>query len=148
MKFIQKIFDAKRRHFVKGGRFEKFYPLFEAFETFFFIPGNVTKNDAHVRDSLDLKRLMSMVVVSLIPPLFFGIYNSGYQSSLASGLPVTFVAVFIKGLQIVLPVIIVSYGVGFAWEVLFASIRKHNISEGFLVTGLLFPLTLPPTYGS
>ncbi|MFA9498451.1 MAG: RnfABCDGE type electron transport complex subunit D, partial [Deltaproteobacteria bacterium] len=145
MKFIQKIFDSKRKHFVEGGRFEKFYPLFEAFETFFFIPGNVTKNDAHVRDSLDLKRLMSLVIVALIPPLFFGIYNTGYQSNLGSGLPVTLVAVFIKGLQIVLPIIMVSYGVGFAWEVLFASIRKHNISEGFLVTGLLFPLTLPPT---
>jgi Na+-transporting NADH:ubiquinone oxidoreductase subunit B len=118
MKFIQKIFDSKRNHFVEGGRFEKFHPIFEAFETFFFIPANVTKNDAHVRDNLDLKRLMSLV---------------------------TFAAVFIKGLQIVLPIIIVSYGVGFAWEVLFASIRRHNISEGFLVTGLLFPLTLPPT---
>jgi Na+-transporting NADH:ubiquinone oxidoreductase subunit B len=145
MKFIQKIFDSKRNHFVEGGRFEKFHPLFEAFETFFFIPANVTKNDAHVRDNLDLKRLMSLVIVSLVPPLFFGIYNSGYQSNLASELPVTFVAVFIKGLQIVLPIIIVSYGVGFAWEVLFASVRRHNISEGFLVTGLLFPLTLPPT---
>jgi Na+-transporting NADH:ubiquinone oxidoreductase subunit B len=145
MRFIEKFFDARRKHFVAGGRLEKLYPLFEAFETFFFIPGHVTKNDAHVRDSLDLKRLMSFVIVALIPPLFFGIFNTGYQSNLASGLPVTFFAVFTKGVQIVLPIIMVSYGVGFAWEVLFASIRKHNISEGFLVTGLLFPLTLPPT---
>ena len=145
MKFLKKIFDSKRKHFAQGGRFEKLHPIFEATETFFFIPGIVTKNDAHVRDSLDLKRLMSMVIIALIPPLFFGIYNTGFQSNIASGLPVTFIAVSLKGLRIVLPVIIVSYVVGFLWEILFASIRKHSISEGFLVTGLLFPLTLPPT---
>jgi len=145
MKFLKKIFDSKRKHFAQGGRFEKLHPIFEATETFFFIPGIVTKNDAHVRDSLDLKRLMSMVIIALIPPLFFGIYNTGFQSNIASGLPVTFIAVSLKGLRIVLPVIIVSYVVGFFWEILFASIRKHSISEGFLVTGLLFPLTLPPT---
>ena len=88
---------------------------------------------------------MSIVIVALMPPLFFGIYNTGYQSNLAYGLPLSFFTVFVKGLWIVMPVIIVSYSVGFFWEIVFASIRKHNISEGFLVTGLLFPLTLPPT---
>lgn len=145
MKFIEDFFDSKRKHFIEGGHLQRLYPLFEAFETLFFIPGHVTRNAPHVRDSLDLKRLMSTVIVALIPLLLFGIYNTGYQSNLSSGLPVGFTAVFLKGLSIVLPVIMVSYGVGFFWEVLFASIRKHNISEGFLVTGLLFPLTLPPT---
>ncbi len=145
MKFLRDLFETHRKHFSEGGRFEKLHPFFDAVETFFFIPGIVTKTKPHVRDSLDLKRFMSMVIVALIPPLFFGIYNTGYQSNLASGLPVTFMAVSLKGLEIVLPIIIVSYAVGLAWETLFASIRKHNISEGFLVTGLLFPLTLPPT---
>jgi Na+-transporting NADH:ubiquinone oxidoreductase subunit B len=145
MKLLKKLFDSKRVHFTEGGRLEKLSSLFEATETFFFIPGNTTQNDPHVRDSLDLKRLMSIVILALMPPLFFGIYNTGYHSNLASGLPVNFTAVILKGLWIVLPIIIVSYVVGFFWEVLFASIRKHHISEGFLVTGLLFPLTLPPT---
>lgn len=145
MKFIQNIFDSNRKLFSKDGKFHKFYPLFEAFETFFFIPGNVTRTSPHVRDSLDLKRLMSIVILAQIPPLFFGIYNTGYQSNFASGLSLNFTAVFMQGLWIVSPIIMVSYGVGFFWEVLFASIRKHHISEGFLVTGLLFPLTLPPT---
>ncbi len=145
MKLIKDFFNSKRELFSEEGKFKKFYPLFEAFETFFFIPGRVTPRDPHVRDSLDLKRLMSIVLLAQIPPLFFGIYNTGYQSNFASGLSLTFTAVLTKGLWIVLPIIAVSYGVGFFWEVLFASIRKHHISEGFLVTGLLFPLTLPPT---
>lgn len=145
MKYIKDFFDSKREYFAEGGRFEKFKPLFDATETFFFIPGIATQNGPHVRDSLDLKRLMSIVIVALMPPLFFGIYNTGYQSNLAYGLPLSFFTVFVKGLWIVMPVIIVSYSVGFFWEIMFASIRKHNISEGFLVTGLLFPLTLPPT---
>lgn len=145
MKIIRNFFDANRKHFVDGGRFEKIYPLFEAIETFFFIPGRVTRKGPHLRDSLDLKRFMSTVLLALIPPLFFGIYNTGYQSNLASGLPLTFSDVILKGLWIVVPIIAVSYAVGLSWEILFASIRKHTISEGFLVTGLLFPLTLPPT---
>ncbi len=145
MKIIKNIFDKQRHHFARGGKFEKLKPLFEAAETFFFIPGIPTAKDSHVRDNLDLKRFMSIVVLALIPPLFFGIYNTGYQSHLVSGLSLSFSAVFLKGLLIVLPIILVSYVVGFFWEILFAVIRKHHISEGFLVTGLLFPLTLPPT---
>jgi len=145
MKIIKNIFDKNRHHFATGGKFEKFKPLYEATETFFFIPGIPTVKDSHVRDNLDLKRFMSIVVLALMPPLFFGIYNAGYQSHLASGLSLNLSAVFFKGLFIVLPIILVSYIVGFFWEILFAVIRKHHISEGFLVTGLLFPLTLPPT---
>jgi Na+-transporting NADH:ubiquinone oxidoreductase subunit B len=145
MKLLSNFFNANRKHFSEGGKLEKIHPLFEAIETLFFIPGHVTQKDPHLRDSLDLKRLMSTVILALMPPLFFGIYNTGYQSHLASGLPLTFTSVFLKGLWIVLPVILVSYAVGLFWEVLFASARKHYISEGFLVTGLLFPLTLPPT---
>jgi len=145
MKIIKNIFDKQRHYFTSGGKFEKLKPLFEAAETFFFIPGIPTVKDSHVRDNLDLKRFMSIVVLALMPPLFFGIYNAGYQSNLSSGLPLAFSTVFFKGLFIVLPIILVSYVVGFFWEILFAVVRKHNISEGLLVTGLLFPLTLPPT---
>ncbi|MBW2592813.1 MAG: NADH:ubiquinone reductase (Na(+)-transporting) subunit B [Deltaproteobacteria bacterium] len=145
MKLIKNFFERRQHLFAKGGKFEKLGPFFEATETFFFIPGIPTTKDVHVRDSLDLKRFMSIVILALMPPLIFGIYNAGYQSSLASGLPLGFGTVFLKGLVIVLPIIFVSYGVGFFWEILFAVIRRHPISEGLLVTGLLFPLTLPPT---
>jgi len=145
MKFIKDIFNSARPHFTKGGKYEKFDPLFQATETFFFIPANITKTDAHIRDNLDLKRFMSVVILALVPIFFFGLYNAGYQSNLASGRDLSFASVIAQGCWIVLPLVIVSYAVGFFWELLFAVVRKHEISEGFLVTGLLFPMTLPPT---
>jgi len=86
-----------------------------------------------------------VVLLSLMPVLFFGMYNTGYQSGLARGESLDFWSAFLSGAWVVLPIIIVSYAVGFFWEILFAAIRRHPISEGFLVTGMLFPLTLPPT---
>ncbi|MBA2879714.1 Na+-transporting NADH:ubiquinone oxidoreductase subunit B [Desulfosalsimonas propionicica] len=144
-KNLRKIFDVPRKHFESGGRLEKLGPLFEAIEDVFFFPAEATKNRPLVRDSLDLKRFMSSVLVALIPPLLFGIYNTGYHSRLASEMSTAFIPSFTTGLGTVLPIILVSYAVGLFWELLFAAIRKHPISEGFLVTGLLFPLTLPPT---
>jgi Na+-transporting NADH:ubiquinone oxidoreductase subunit B len=145
MKALKRLFNATRPHFETGGRLEKLHPLFDAIETVAFAPALTTTADAHVRDSLDLKRYMTFVIIALMPPFFFGIYNTGYQSHLASGLSLGFVPVMMRGAWVVLPMLMVSYAVGLFWEVLFASIRKHNISEGFLVTGLLFPMTLPPT---
>jgi Na+-transporting NADH:ubiquinone oxidoreductase subunit B len=145
MKPVRKIFDAGRRHFQPGGRLALLAPLFAAMETFFFIPGETNRQQPYVRDSLDLKRFMSVVILALVPPLLFGIYNAGLQASRAAGLSPDVISVMARGLRIVLPLIIVSYGVGFFWEALFAAVRRHPISEGFLVTGLLFPLTLPPT---
>ena len=145
MKFIKAICDKQRPHFSKGGKFEKLAPLFNATETFFFIPGDTTRNDTHIRDGLDLKRFMSFVIIALMPSFLFGVYNAGYQSNLSSGLNAEFIPAIISGFKIVIPLVIVSYSVGFFWEILFASIRRHPISEGFLVTGLLFPMTLPPT---
>ena len=145
MKLIADLFDKSRPHFERGGALARLNPLFDAIETVFFSTGVTTQTDAHVRDSLDLKRFMSFVLVALVPPCVFGIYNAGYQSNLASGASLGLWAAFSKGLFIFLPLLMVSYGVGLFWEILFASIRKHQISEGFLVTGLLFPLTLPPT---
>lgn len=142
---LRKIFDVSRPVFEKGGRLEKLHPLFDAVETVFFQPAIATGSRPFVRDSLDLKRFMSFVLVALIPPLLFGIYNTGYQAHQAAGLSTDLFSVVLSGLEIVLPIIIVSYGVGLFWETLFAAVRKHPISEGFLVTGLLFPLTLPPT---
>ena len=145
MHFIQKQFDKYRKHFEEGGRLSFLYPFFDATETFFFIPGHSTRQDAHVRDSLDLKRYMSFVLVALAAPLLFGIYNAGYQSNLFSGQSTAFIPAMLRGLRLVLPIILVTYAVGFFWETTFATIRNHPISEGFLVTGMLFPLTLPPT---
>jgi len=145
VKALNTIFDSLRKYFEAGGRLEKLKPLFDATETFFFIPGDVTKEGPHIRDSLDLKRYMSIVIIAILPTFFWGIYNTGYQSIASTGSHVSFLTAIFKGLEIVLPMVIVSYGVGFFWETIFASVRKHNISEGFLVTGLLFPLILPPT---
>ncbi len=145
MKLIKKIFDSQRKHFSETGNLKALKPLFDAFETFFFIPAITAQQTPYIRDSIDLKRFMSIVILALLPPFIYGVYNTGHQSILAQGLPLDLPVILIRGFEIILPVIIVSYAVGFFWEVLFASIRKHNISEGFLVTGLLFPLTLPPT---
>jgi Na+-transporting NADH:ubiquinone oxidoreductase subunit B len=145
MKIVKKMFDAPKKYFEKGGVFEKFYPVYEANRTLFLFPGHTTQNGPNVRDSLDLKRVMSFVIIALLPLFFFGIYNTGYHSNLAAGDSLEFKAVIIRGLIIVMPLVVVSYSVGLFWEGLFAVIRGHNISEGFLVTGLLYPLILPPT---
>jgi len=148
MKFILHQLEALAPHFEPGGKFEKLYPLFEAGDTFLFSPADTTKGSTHVRDAIDLKRVMIMVVVALIPCTLFGIWNAGqqylYVNQIDSVLPPFLDAMF-HGALIVLPIIIVSYAVGGLWEVLFCVVRKHEINEGFLVTGLLFPLTLPPT---
>jgi len=143
--YLRSFFDKNRLYFADGGKFKKLAPLFEALETIFFIPAIRTKNAPFVRDAIDLKRFMSIVLLALTPPLVFGIYNTGYQSLQAGGGNLTFFNVCLNGLMTVLPMIVVSYTVGFFWEILFSVIRKHPISEGFLVTGLLFPMTLPPT---
>jgi len=131
--------------FEKGGKFERLYPLYEAGDTFARTPGDVTKEAPHVRDSIDQKRLMMFVIYALLPSLFFGIWNAGNQFNTANGVDSTFVSDILRGSIMVLPIVFVSYLVGGLWEVLFAVVRKHEINEGFLVTGMLFPLVLPPT---
>ena len=143
-KYIQHLFDARRDLFEEGGKLEKLGPFYEATEAFFLYPVIPTEKKPVIRDSLDLKRFMSLVIVALLPPTIFGIWNAGHQSRLASGMSTELLPVFLTGLYFVLPIILVSYVVGFFWETLFAAIRKHPISEGLLVTGLLYPLTLPP----
>lgn len=142
---LRRFFEQNSAHFSEGGRLHKLRPLFEAFETIFFIPAIPTRRAPFIRDGIDLKRFMSVVLLALMPPLFFGIYNTGHLTLAASGADPGFFDSFFSGLKTVMPLIIVSYGAGFFWEILFSIIRRHPISEGFLVTGLLFPMTLPPT---
>ncbi len=145
MNFIKKLFDSQKKHFNEKGKLNFLKPLFDATETFFFIPGETTSKGPHIRDSIDLKRFMSFVILALMPAFIFGIYNAGYQSLAAAGAPITFFRSLGQGVYIVMPLVIISYGVGFSWEIVFASVRKHPISEGFLVTGLLYPMILPPS---
>lgn len=145
MKLLRKFFESQRRHFAEGGKLARLYPFFESIESIFYAPEHVTRQSPNVRDSLDVKRYMTLVIIALLPHYAFGVYNVGYQSHLASGLPVTFLAVVLTGLKVVAPLVIVTYFVGFFWETLFAVIRKHEISEGLFVTCALFPLTIPPT---
>ena len=146
MKFLLNMTDKVRKHFEKGGKLEKIAPLFDAGDTFMFTPPTVTEKGAHVRDAADLKRVMMTVIYAVLPCFFFGMWNAGNQYNMATvGAPAGFVADMIRGLIIVMPIVIVSYGVGGFWEVLFSCVRKHEVNEGLLVTGLFFPLILPPT---
>ena len=145
MKFLQNTFEKLKPHFEKGGKLEKLYPLYEALDTFAFTPAATTTSYPHIRDHFDMKRLMVFVVIALIPPVLMAMYNTGLQALQAQGLPTSVSNCFFFGSKTILPIILVSYAAGGFWEFLFAVVRKHEINEGFLVTGLLFPLTLPPT---
>ncbi len=166
MRFLRRILDRQARHFEPGGRFERFYPLYEAPDTFLYTPGKTTAGAAHVRDALDLKRLMMTVVVALVPCVLMAMWNTGRQIHLAIaggatalpnwrtdamemlGLPFdasSLLANTAHGALYYLPVLVVTFAVGGLWEGLFAVVRRHDVNEGFLVTGMLFPLVLPPT---
>ena len=145
MKQILDKHDELRPHFEKGGKFEKLWPLFDAQDTFMFTPPETTHSGSHVRDAVDLKRVMITVVLALFPCILMGIWNAGMNYNTASGLDTGLVSNLTRGAILVLPIIFVSYAAGGFWEVLFACARRHEINEGFLVTGMLFPLTLPVT---
>jgi Na+-transporting NADH:ubiquinone oxidoreductase subunit B len=143
VKLLRKKLDNIKPHFQKGGRFEMLHSTFDAFETFLFVPDKVTSYGAHIRDSIDMKRTMIIVVVSMVPALLFGMWNVGYQHFIATGTDAGFLETFIYGFLQVLPIIIVSYASGLAVEFIFAQVRGHEVNEGFLVTGMLIPLILP-----
>lgn len=166
MQFLKDMHLNVKHHFEKGGKLEFFYPLWEAQFTGLFTPGSVTRTASHVRDGLDNKRLMITVVIALVPCMAMATYNTGYQALLAIaqgampldswqtslfetlGLPFDFrnpIACIVYGLLFYGPVVVASMATGGIVEPLVAMIRKHEINEGFLVTGLLIPLTLPPT---
>ncbi len=172
MKAVRRMLDRMAVPFGEGRRLHRLYPLFEAVDTFTFTPGKVTRGSTHVRDGMDLKRLMITVVAALVPAILWGIYNTGYQANLTIGRlaaggdaaafsldnwrtslyvamgfgfdPAGIAGCFVHGLLYYLPILVVTFVAGGAWEVLFATVRRHEINEGFLVTGFLFPMILPP----
>jgi Na+-transporting NADH:ubiquinone oxidoreductase subunit B len=166
VRFLRDFFDKQEKHFLKGGKLEKLYFLYEAIDGFMFTPDKVTRYPSFVRDAMDLKRMMMMVVYALVPTVLMALYNTGYQANL--GLtqlgqstiggwreavlaflgvghdPGNILANMILGALFFFPVYIITLAAGGFWEVIFATVRKHEINEGFLVTSLLFPLILPP----
>lgn len=143
MKFLRKYFDKIKPTFSPGGKLSMFHSTFDAFETFLFVPNTVTMKGSHVRDSIDMKRTMSVVVFALVPCLLFGMWNAGYQHYLSIGQLPGFFPTFWFGLLKVLPIVIVSYIVGLGIEFAFAQSRGHEVNEGFLVSGILIPLIMP-----
>ena len=143
MNFIRNNLDKIKKPFEKGGKLEKFYPAFDAFETFLFVPNHNTIKGSHIRDAVDLKRTMVTVIIALMPALFYGIYNTGYQYFIQSGLEFTFLDAMIHGAYKIFPMIVVSYVVGLSIEFGFAVYRGHQVNEGYLVTGLLIPMIMP-----
>jgi Na+-transporting NADH:ubiquinone oxidoreductase subunit B len=166
VRFLRQMLDKQEKIFSKGSKLEKLYPLFEAGDTFMFTPGTVTRGAPHVRDAMDFKRMMITVVVALVPTVLMALYNTGLQANralqtlgvdvaqgwrgelltqLGLGLnPTGVVDNVVHGALYFLPVYLVTIAAGGVWEALFACVRRHPISEGFLVTSLLFALILPP----
>lgn len=168
---LKHFFEKIEPHFHKGAKYEKWYPLFEAIATVFYTAGNVTQKTIHVRDALDSKRMMILVWLSLFPAMLYGIYNVGSQSIIAInhlnlleaniandwhyafahaiGLDLSLHASWLSkmalGAIFFVPIAVTIFVVGGFWEVLFATVRKHEINEGFFVTSMLFALIVPPT---
>jgi Na+-transporting NADH:ubiquinone oxidoreductase subunit B len=145
MKSIEKL--MRKMEPTHDSKWAKFHPVWDALYTFAFTPGETTQKGAHIRDGIDLKRTMFMVIVALIPCLLFGIYNTGHFHYVALGTAGDYMDLFgdklVYGLIKVLPIVIVSYGVGLGVEFIFCIRNKHAIQEGFLVTGMLIPLIVP-----
>lgn len=166
MSKLRNYLDSIHPLFIKGGRFEKYYVLYEMVDTFIYTPADVTPHAPHARDALDIKRVMTYVVIATMPCILVGLWNIGYQANTAMitlglteipgwrGLllslfgfaydPGSVIGNFIHGFSYFLPIYVVTILVGGIWEVVFAAIRNHEVNEGFLVTSMLFALTLPP----
>jgi Na+-transporting NADH:ubiquinone oxidoreductase subunit B len=143
LKALRNFLDNIKPRFEKGGKFEKFHSTFDAFETLLFVPNTTTKGGVHIRDAVDLKRTMAVVVMAVMPALLFGMWNVGYQHFLSVGQEASFGETFFFGFLKVFPIIVVSYVVGLGIEFGFAQWRGHDVNEGFLVTGMLIPLIVP-----
>ena len=145
MKLLRKIFDKAHEKLNSNEKTKKFFPLVDAFDTLMFTPNHVTNKGSHVRDAIDLKRTMMIVIIALVPCLLFGIYNTGYQHFrvLNQLTDVGFWEIFLKGSLVVLPLVIVSYSSGLFVEFIFAIRNGHSVQEGFLVSGMLIPLCMP-----
>ena len=165
---LRSLLDRLASHFEEGGRLHRWFALYEATDTFLYRPGSVTRSTAHVRDCLDLKRMMILVWLCTFPAMFFGMWNVGYQANLAFAAQPDLLAAqtgwrfevlrhlagfdpssvwhnLLGGALWFVPIYAVTFAVGGFWEVLFATIRRHEVNEGFFVTSVLFALTLPPT---
>jgi Na+-transporting NADH:ubiquinone oxidoreductase subunit B len=145
LKFLRKIFDNAHDKLNSNEKTKKFFPLIDAFDTLMFTPNHVTKKGSHIRDAIDLKRTMMLVIIALVPCLLFGIYNTGYQHFRVLNQlgDVTFWEIILKGALVVLPLVVVSYGAGLFVEFIFAIRNGHTVQEGFLVSGMLIPLCMP-----
>lgn len=165
---IRQFLDGIEHHFEKGGKYERWYALYEAVDTIFYSPASVTSTTSHVRDGIDLKRIMITVWLCTFPAMFFGMWNIGFQANsfLAEnpdalmgdgGLRTAFISAlagnnaasiwdnFVYGMAYFVPIYFVTFVVGGFWEVLFATVRRHEVNEGFFVTSVLFALVCPPT---
>ena len=146
MKFLRNQLDKVKHNFEKGQKWEKYYYAYEAIDTFLYAPN--TTNDvkgSQIRDAIDLKRLMMTVIIAMVPCLLFGVWNVGHQHFLAIGQAgATLGEKLLVGAIQVVPIVIISYGVGLGIEFIFATLRRHPVNEGFLVTGMLIPLVMPP----
>jgi len=143
MEFLRKYLDKIKPNFEEGGKLHSFQSVFDGVETFLFVPNKTSKKGVHIHDAIDSKRTMSIVVIALLPCLLFGMFNTGYQHYLAIGENPGFWMTFIYGFLAVLPIVVVSYGVGLGIEFIVAQWKKHEIQEGFLVSGMLIPLIVP-----
>lgn len=143
MDSLRKKIDKIRPHFMEGGKYSKLRSVFEGFESFLFVPDRVTFKGSHIRDSIDLKRTMTVVIIALIPAFLFGAYNTGLQHFRSIGVESGLLQNFWFGFLKILPLVIVSYVTGLGIEFIAAQLRGHEINEGFLVSGLLIPLVMP-----
>ncbi|MBR5277297.1 MAG: NADH:ubiquinone reductase (Na(+)-transporting) subunit B [Bacteroidaceae bacterium] len=143
MKALRKYIDKIKPNFEEGGKLHAFRSVFDGFETFLFVPNETSKTGVHIHDAIDSKRIMSFVVIALIPALLFGMFNVGYQNYMASGTEGTWLDMFIYGFLAVLPKIVVAYAVGLGIEFVVAQWKNEEIQEGFLVSGMLIPLIIP-----
>lgn len=145
MKWLSDRFKGVKEQFEEGGKFYNIWPLFDATETFLYRLPVKTREGAHVRDAFDIKRMMMTVVLAIFPTIIFGMYNTGYQHYLSRGMDPQIIECFVQGAIVLIPMYLVVFLSGGLWEVLFALVRKHEINEGFFVTGTLIPLIMPPT---
>jgi Na+-transporting NADH:ubiquinone oxidoreductase subunit B len=143
MKALRNYLDKIKPQFKKGGKFEKLHSTFDAIETFLFVPDKTTFKGSHIRDSIDMKRTMTVVIIAMLPALLFGIWNTGYQHFLSLGQQADLGQIILYGLIKVIPIVAVSYIAGLGVEFIFAQYRGHEVNEGYLVSGMLIPLVMP-----
>ena len=143
MKLFKNMLSSVKPHFESGGKLEKLYPAYDAFETFLFVPDHTTHKGTHIKDAIDLKRTMAFVVLAMLPCILFGMWNIGDQYYRALNVEATFFENLIFGFWKFLPLLIVSYAVGLTVEFAFAISRGHSVNEGYLVSGMLIPLIMP-----